>query len=630
MDQGERLADRRKKERRQKWIQHISGVLFIRFPGVDPEPMMRWLYPITRPFLSLIGMVLAGILCLSALVVFAANYQQYVSEFPQMHQWLRMESLLILAGVIGVTKVLHELGHALICKRFGGECHQIGPMLLVFTPALYCDTSDSWMLPSRWQRAAVGVAGIATEVLLAAIATFVWVNSAPGLVHTIAMNVMLVCSISTVLFNANPLLRYDGYYVLSDLCDTPNLGEKSRRALSALAAWWFAGIDESTSEDDEQGFWLIVYAILSTLYRWGLTLLILWFVSIMLRPYGLGSVGRVLCVVAIGGLLFTLFRNPFRFMRNPARRRLIKMNRVMISAGVIGVLIGLMCYPFPSGVSASGRLLPRSETPVYISTAGQLNAVMAVEGQNVVKGDTLATLHNPDTEIQYLRAKGRFEKQKQLTESIIRSQVTNPDATNELPAAQALLAELENQMQTRKQQLDALEIKAPASGRLLAVSRRRPEANSGAGIRLVGWSGFPTDPENRSCFLESGTELLSIATSDQWDTELVLSQSQVQRIQAGNEVRLLAEAMPSRVIVGTVTEISEVNWSRDQHSMRQDDPEAAQAQQPAETSYVVRVQLPTTDAPLKNGAAVSAVVDAEPISVFGRINRGLNGLLRFR
>ena len=118
--------------------------------------------------------------------------------------------------MIGGTKVFHELGHALICKHFGGECHQIGPMLLVFTPALYCDTSDSWMLPSRWQRAAVGMAGVATEILLAAVATMVWVSTAPGLTHYIAMNVMLVCSVSTLLFNANPLLRYDGYYVLSD------------------------------------------------------------------------------------------------------------------------------------------------------------------------------------------------------------------------------------------------------------------------------------------------------------------------------------------------------------------------------------------------------------------------------
>ena len=207
-----------------------------------------------------------------------------------MHQWLRLESLFVLAVVIGVTKVLHELGHALMCKRFGGECHQIGPMLLVFTPALYCDTSDSWMLPNRWQRAAVGVAGIATEVLLASLATFVWVSTGPGLSHFIAMNVMLVCGVSTVFFNANPLLRYDGYYVLSDLCDVPNLGERSRKLLAGDFARICLGVDEPSDEvfSRRSRFWLTVYAVTATAYRWGLTLLILWFVSQLLRPYRLG------------------------------------------------------------------------------------------------------------------------------------------------------------------------------------------------------------------------------------------------------------------------------------------------------------------------------------------------------
>lgn len=360
--QGDRLVDRRQEEKRQRMMQHISGILFIKFPGVDPEPLLRRLYPLVRPLLRPAGVLLGAMFGLAALVVFVTHWERFAAEFPQMQQWLRMDSVLILLAVIGTTKILHELGHAVICKHFGGECHQIGPMLLVFAPALYCDTSDSWMLRSRLQRAAVGLAGIGTEVILAAIATFVWVSTAPGLIHTIAMNVMLVCSISTVLFNGNPLLRYDGYYVLSDLCDVPNLGQRSRNMLASRLGRLFFGVDESAPDDDASA-WMLLYAVLATAYRWALTLLILWFVSIMFRPYGLESLGRLFCVAALIGLVSMALRSPIRLLRNPARRRLIRMNRVIVSCVAVGLLMGALIWPIPSGISASGRIVPRSETP---------------------------------------------------------------------------------------------------------------------------------------------------------------------------------------------------------------------------------------------------------------------------
>ncbi|MGB7323614.1 MAG: site-2 protease family protein, partial [Rubripirellula sp.] len=271
--QGDRLRERNQKEKTQKRIGHLTSLLFIRFPGVDPAPLLDRLYPLMRPLMNKVGATAAVAIMVFAAIVFGLHFDEFMSQFPEMGKWIRIEAVLILAAVIGSTKVLHELGHAIMCKHFGGECHQIGPMLLVFTPALYCDTSDSWMLPSRWQRAAVGLAGIGTEVILASIATIVWASTAPGLVHYVAMNVMLVCSVSTVLFNANPLLRYDGYFVLSDLVDVPNLGERSRRLLSGYAMKATMGVDElpDAMMSKTESFWLMLYAVLAFVYRWSLT-----------------------------------------------------------------------------------------------------------------------------------------------------------------------------------------------------------------------------------------------------------------------------------------------------------------------------------------------------------------------
>ena len=133
---------------------------------------------------------------------------------------------------MAIVKVLHEFGHGLSCKKFGGECHEIGFMLLVFTPCLYCNVSDSWMLPNKWKRVWIGAAGIYVEMILASIAAFVWYFTEQGTtINDLCLNMMFLNVVSTVLVNGNPLLRFDGYYILMDALEIPNLRQKSTEVL---------------------------------------------------------------------------------------------------------------------------------------------------------------------------------------------------------------------------------------------------------------------------------------------------------------------------------------------------------------------------------------------------------------
>ena len=134
-------------------------------------------------------------------------------------------------------KVIHEFGHGLSCKTFGGEVHEMGVLLLCFSPCLYCNVSDAWTLPSKWHRIIISFAGIYVELMIAAAATFVWWNSPSAtFAQHLCLSLMVVCSVSTVVFNGNPLMRYDGYYVLADWLEIPNLHDCAARR-ETLGAW---------------------------------------------------------------------------------------------------------------------------------------------------------------------------------------------------------------------------------------------------------------------------------------------------------------------------------------------------------------------------------------------------------
>ena len=202
-----------------------------------------------------------------------------VAKLPEFHQFFNVHNAFLLAAVLGVTKVMHEFGHGLACKHFGGECHEMGIMVLVLTPCLYCNVSDSWMLPNKWHRACIGAAGIYVELVLASICTFLWWFSEPGLLHNLCLNVMFVCSVSTVIFNANPLLRYDGYYILADLVEIPNLRQKATTILSRKLSEWCLGMEppEDPFLPQRNQVFFALYSVAAAIYRWVVAFSICWF-----------------------------------------------------------------------------------------------------------------------------------------------------------------------------------------------------------------------------------------------------------------------------------------------------------------------------------------------------------------
>jgi putative peptide zinc metalloprotease protein len=633
-EQGDRLLERYHLDQRRRWKQRLSGLLCIRFRGVDPEPVLRRVEPWIRPLISRWGMLAVLMLWVAAAMQVAAHSETLQIELRQIDRWLRPQALLLLAATIGFTKVLHELGHAVVCKRFGGECHQIGPLLIVFTPALYCDTSDSWMLPNRWHRAAVGLAGMATEAVIAALAVFVWAESSPGVIHTIALNLIIVCSVSTIAINANPLLRYDGYFVLADLCEMPNLGDESHRLLKRTVKKALFGIQDHAAEPltFSTNAWLMTYGLLALIYRTALTILILWFLSRMLRPVGLESLGLLACgAVAIG--IVVRHSSPwiryFSDWRSPTK---LQPRRVVRCGLALALLVGLLLIPLPSRVVARGRVVARNETPLVVRTSGFLKSLDRLPGQLVAKGDTLARLENRDVELQWLAARGKYDAQAHFVDAIRSMALNEPSAASELPAQQAVLEELKSQLQHRQRLRDSLTIHAPHAGLLIESPRRTLQQSEGQ--PLQGWQGSPTESANQACYLKAGEELLCVVQPEQWQAEVILEQSDVQRVREGARASVLLDAVPNQVYAGIVGQIARNQWNRTENADRRDESVNVSPESPLITSYSVHIDIDSTTNPTfaeiaRTGLSTRVRIESEPLSIAGRVRRFLYGLFRF-
>ena len=295
--QGKQLLKRRRERRRKEFLGALSNVLCIRFKGFDPERFLNWLYPWVSWFYSTTAVTACILLGLSALTLVAVQFHVFTSRLPAFHEFFNFQNALLLSVTLGVTKVLHEFGHGLMCKHFGGECHEMGVMFLVLTPCLYCNVSDSWLLPNKWHRAAIGAGGMYVELVIASIATWIWWYSEPGLMNHLCLNAMFVCSVSTLIFNANPLLRYDGYYILADITEIPNLRQKSTSVLARKAGDWFLGLEQPDDPflPERNQIFFALYSVAAFIYQWVVVYSILFFLYHFLKPYGLEKIGAIDC-----------------------------------------------------------------------------------------------------------------------------------------------------------------------------------------------------------------------------------------------------------------------------------------------------------------------------------------------
>ena len=408
IDSGEQakvLIRRRKKNRWRKVWAFLANILFIKIPIIDPERLLTKMYPVLPLDLHAdvrhAQHVLDGRWRVCLVVSQWKTFYDKLPDFQSFFNWWTIMSFWV---CLAVVKIIHEFGHGLTAKHYGGEVHEMGILFLVLTPALYCDVTDSWLLPNKWKRIWISAAGIYVECFLASVATFVWWYSTPGLLNSLAMATMFICSVNTIMFNANPLLRYDGYYVMADWLEIPNLRIKSTQFFAYLIQEKVLGLEIPVQSYMPQSrrCLFVTYSVASYIYRWFVTFAILWFLSQVLKPYKLESVSYLLATGALVPLLGMPVYQIGKFLRTPGRMRKVKKARAAAyAAAAIAIVCGILLIPTPLRIDGTLVLKLAKPEEIYAEVEGQLVELNVKDGDWIKKDTVIAKLSNPSKEKEF-------------------------------------------------------------------------------------------------------------------------------------------------------------------------------------------------------------------------------------
>jgi putative peptide zinc metalloprotease protein len=493
-DQGRQLLKSSREKSQKQRRAALSNVLCVRFTGFDPDEILNWLSARFGWFFSMPAVLASMLSVIGAVLLIASEWAVFQSRLPYFEDFFAAKNWIWLAGTLAVTKILHEFGHGLACKRLGGECHEMGLMFLVLTPCLYCNVSDSWMLPNKWHRAAIGAAGMYVEIVLASICTFIWWFTHPGALHYLCLNVMFVSSVSTILFNANPLLRYDGYYILADLVEIPNLRQKASQILQRMLALWMLGIEspEDPFLPQKGRTFFALYTVAAAVYRWVIAFSIIFFLNRVFEPYGLKVVGQVIAIFAVYGLLVMPAWQFFRFLLVPGSAEKVKVAHALVSVAEVAVILAvILVVPLPYRVSCPIEIQPRDATSVYVATGGTLRQVLAKPGDELAEGQPIAQLENVNTLLELAQLEGERQLLVTRIDSLRRKAFTDDAAALEAAEVQKSLAAIHEQIEKRQRDLQQLTVASPVEGTFLPPPYTAPEKPDSG--KLPRWGTVAAD-----------------------------------------------------------------------------------------------------------------------------------------
>jgi len=516
------LGARGSRTRRRRLLQYAANPLSLKLPLLDPDRLLDRLAPLYTPLFTRAGafawLVLVSIGCVLA----AEHWRDLTADLTD--RVLAPQNLLLLGLVFPLVKACHELGHACAVKAWRGPVHEIGIMLLVLMPIPYVDASAASALPDKRRRAVVGAAGMMVELALATVALVAWLNLEPGLVRAVMYDVIFIAGVSTLLFNANPLLRFDGYYILGDLVEIPNLRARATAMLRYFADRHLLGVADAVppaATRAERG-WLVAFGVASGVYRV--------FVAFAIALFLAGKyffVGVLLALWAVGaGLVWPAVKWVAYVARNPrlapSRGRAVAANAAVAAA----VALLLFVVPFPQRTRSEGVVAVAEDAQVRAGTEGFVRRLAADSGAAVAPGTVLVELADP-----LLTAQLR-EKAARVDELEARVRIARAIDPVRLGLAQDQLATARADLDRARERAGALDVKAKHPGVwIVPVAQDLPDRFVRKGERI----GYVLGPSSH----------VARVIVDQTDADLVRTRTRAIEMRLAGRV---GEVLPGRLV----------------------------------------------------------------------------------
>jgi putative peptide zinc metalloprotease protein len=276
----------------RSWLKEAArSWLWIRVPAINPNRLLGGLNSVVGWLFTQTGVILAMLLALTAVFALCSNSTLIAQRLPAFQQFFGPQNWGYLAVALILTKICHEFGHGLAAKRYGYEVKEMGVMFLIFAPVFYCDVTATHMEPNKWKRIKIALAGMYVEMIIVALCTLLWVYSPVGMVSHLCLAIMFTSVFNTLVFNLNPLMRFDGHYVLAYWWERPELRREALQYFRSRAGYLLFGREIPTdSDNDSDRHWLGIYAVVSALYRWWVIFKIIFYLHLIAVPLGLGGV----------------------------------------------------------------------------------------------------------------------------------------------------------------------------------------------------------------------------------------------------------------------------------------------------------------------------------------------------
>ena len=451
------LFERRGKQQRRKWMGRVGNPIALRFPLFDPDALLRRLLRWLGPLMGWPGALIWLAVVLPALVILPSHWRELSGNSTE--RLLANGNLLLMALLFPFVKAVHELGHGLACRMRGGEVHEVGLMLLVFYPVPYVDVSNASAFVGKWHRALVGAAGMLSELFVAAIAFYLWLALEPGLARAIAYDVAVLASVTTLFFNANPLLRYDGYYILADIIECPNLATRANSQWQYLVERFVFGVRNPERPEATPGErrWFIAYGPLSYAYRLFVSISIAVLVAQKFFFFGV----LIAAWTIFSSVVLPLFKGlralwtAQRFADRGARVR-------TVLAGFVGAaLLTLFVLPMPYHNTGEGVLWLPERALLRAGSNGFVREVLLPSGAALQPGQAVVQSVEPGLAARIDAQDARVEEIRSQVDaawgvSQARAQQLEQDLNHELAA----LARL-------REDADRLTLRSPLGGTLL-------------------------------------------------------------------------------------------------------------------------------------------------------------------